>query len=328
MPLASPSHILAQNFDTNDLAFKKIDEKIAALQENIRSLNAFRNTFTPSYHLPPEILTYIFSLFEKDPILPLRRRIRRGGISIQFTWLVATRVSQHWRNVALGSPGLWAYISNSYPKRVIEELLQRSKAAPLSVHLNHGRLQSVFFIGTSLPRIYNLKLIVDADTWNTFWSNLSSPAPLLESLSVSISDTSQPLPTISNSTFAGTTPSLRRLDLTGCSVDVTSSLFKELTTLRLNCPFEKISATDILTVLRGLPQLTSLALSHVFPENPTTLIPSNFNTVALPKLKSLSINGETYSQDLDFLSYLAVPAYSIQFCSTTESLTDDELVNV
>ncbi|TFK58923.1 hypothetical protein BDN72DRAFT_806305, partial [Pluteus cervinus] len=120
MPPASTYPVLAQHFDTSEVAFQKIDEEIAALRESIRALSTFRNTFTPVYRLPPEILTRIFSFLGNSPVK-----------NPSFIWIVATRVSQHWRNVALTSPGLWSHISSSYPKRIREELLDLSKAAPL-----------------------------------------------------------------------------------------------------------------------------------------------------------------------------------------------------
>ncbi|TFK60896.1 hypothetical protein BDN72DRAFT_850189 [Pluteus cervinus] len=98
-----PSHpILRQHFDTSDIAFAKIDHEVATLQESIRVLYAFRNTFTPVYRLPPEILARVFSFVQA---LPERAKHEIGyyrGIFVR--WLNVTRVSHHWRNIAIGSP--------------------------------------------------------------------------------------------------------------------------------------------------------------------------------------------------------------------------------
>ncbi|TFK67954.1 hypothetical protein BDN72DRAFT_842445 [Pluteus cervinus] len=308
--MATTHPILRQHFDTNDIAFAKIDHEITVLQESIRALYAFRNTFTPVYSLPPEVLARIFALIGYIPTPPVGRRtlLRQTRTSPSFHWLVAIRVSQHWRNVALGSPSLWAHISSTYPRPVIERLLQLSKTIPLTVYVSHNSPRSAHFIKATLFRIRKLKLITDIPIWNRFWSNLSSPAPLLESLKVSISGgRSQPLPIISDSTFAGTTPLLRRLELTGGAVDVTSSLLTNLTSLKLNALFQKMSASSLLTVLRGLPHLTYLALTDVLHPD---IVASGSSNVSLPNLESFWFSGQLFSQDVNFLSYLSIPARS------------------
>ncbi|TFK65487.1 hypothetical protein BDN72DRAFT_773315, partial [Pluteus cervinus] len=124
----TPHPILAQQFESSEIAFIGIDKEIAAMQETIRELRTFRNTFTPSYRLPPEILSRIFSLIRLfSTLVP-----RSHGLS-SLQWVAVTSVSKHWRNVAIRSPELWSHISSSYPKPLLQEWLQRSKASPLSV---------------------------------------------------------------------------------------------------------------------------------------------------------------------------------------------------
>ncbi|TFK67950.1 hypothetical protein BDN72DRAFT_960626 [Pluteus cervinus] len=319
--MATLHPILRQHFDTSDIAFAKIDHEIAILRESIRALHAFRNTFTSIYRLPPEILARIF-LFGKDlPGLQVQRRIMIDGkvISPPFRWFVATGVSQHWRNVALGNPSLWACIDSSYPRHIIEELLLRSKSAPLSVDLSHSSSRDVHLIGTSLFRIRELKVVARAAAWNDLWSNLSSPAPLMEYLKVSTQEPSQPHSIISHGAFAGTTPCLRRLELIGCSIDITSFLLKDLTVLNLSYLWQKMSVADIFTVLRGLPRLTFLALTEVLHQNASE-VSSNSGIITLSNLGSLTINGVSFSQDLNILSHLSIPANStVHFCSNTRT---------
>ncbi|TFK67959.1 hypothetical protein BDN72DRAFT_842455 [Pluteus cervinus] len=301
MPLASIHHILTQRFDTRNIAFKTIDTEISSLEESIHALLAFRNTFTPAYSLPPEILTRIFHLAQQDQ----QDYIRSGGPP--FKWLVMTQVSKRWRNIALDSPNLWSSISALYSKRIIKEWLKRSKEAPLDVTVSDQLLQSGDSISTSFPRIRTLLLNVTSQNWNSFWCNLSSPAPLLESLNIYISTYSQPHPTISDSTFAGTTPRLQRLKLHGCSIDVDSSIVNDLTSLELHYPSRKITATDLLTVIRKSPRLVLLALSNVL-QSDDAVASTDFGVITLPSLKSLSIAGESLTHDLDILSHLSFPS--------------------
>ncbi|TFK63440.1 hypothetical protein BDN72DRAFT_847604 [Pluteus cervinus] len=314
MSFTHSNPILTQHFDTSETAFAKIDKEIAGLREGIRALYAFRNTFTPVYRLPPEIFTYIFSYVQDVPGQALCHRNR------SCDWLVVASVSQHWRNTALRSPTLWVNIRGDYSKHIVELWLQRSKAAPLSIGFIHNIEHGEFF-WTSLFRIRELKLSINPSAWNYFWSKLSSPAPLLESLSLFVSGTSQPHLTISPSAFAGTTPRLRRLELTGCTLDPDSPICKDLTTLELSCygPIPRIGGTELLTLLQKLPRLTSLNLFLVLRDD-ATLASSDFHVVSLPYLASLSILGSSSIQDFDLISHLSFPATTaLQLSTDTRS---------
>ncbi|TFK66696.1 hypothetical protein BDN72DRAFT_131657 [Pluteus cervinus] len=303
--MACTHPILTQHFDTSDIVL----EEVTGLREN---------TFTPIYRLPPEILSRIFSFAQHVP----KRQSEEYRNSTYLKWLVVTGVSQHWRDVALESPGLWSHISMSYSTHVIEEWLRRSKAAPLSVITHEGPSspQEAHLITTSLFRIRELELAVNTTLWNSLWSNLSSPAPLLESLRVTIPYNlyrSRPFPIISDSTFAGMTPRLRRLELIGCSVDINSSILRNLTDLELSDLFQEIPATDILTAVRRLPGLTSLTLSHCVLSN-NAPVSSNLGAISLPYLKSLVIRGRSFVRDLDILSHLSFPkSATLLFSSCT-----------
>ncbi|TFK63448.1 hypothetical protein BDN72DRAFT_847614 [Pluteus cervinus] len=295
--------ILTQHFDTNEVAFAKIDKEISTYQENIRVLNAFRNTFTPIYRLPPEVLTRIFSFTREFP----KPHIYHG--TAPFTpWLIVTRVSQHWRNVSFGSPGLWSYISSAFHKRVGQECLRLSKEAPLAIDLRYIAAHEVDqLVNPSLFRIRELKLGLTSNAWNGFSPNLvSTPAPLLEHLSIFITDTSSPV-MIPDMIFAGSTPRLRHLVLSGCSFDISSPLLTDLTVLELRKPPQKISTVDILTTLQTLPCLTSLVLANVL-QTGVPPVSSDLDIVSLSALESLSIVGQSFVQDLDTLSHLSFPA--------------------
>ncbi|TFK67127.1 hypothetical protein BDN72DRAFT_843438 [Pluteus cervinus] len=307
--------ILTQRFDTSDIAFTKIDKELAALRDTIRALHAFRNTFTPVYRLPPEILTRIFSFVRHVP-----KPAFYSNRATPLEWVDVTRVSQHWRNVAIGSPTLWSHISSTYPKRLAEEFLQRSKAAPLSIDMRGpGSQDADQFITPSLFRIRELTLGLSSASWIGLSRNLSSPAPLLESLSIMITDNvkQSTSSTISDTTFAGTTPRLRFLELTGCSVDINSSIFSDLNALDLCNPPQKLLVTDLLTCLRNLPRLTSLVLTEVLVTG-APLASSNLDTIVLASLASLAIRGGSFAQDLDILSHLSFPANTtLRFYSIT-----------
>ncbi|TFK64879.1 hypothetical protein BDN72DRAFT_846207 [Pluteus cervinus] len=312
LPLPHP--ILQQQFGSSQVAFTQIDKEIAVLREGIRALHAFRNTFTPVYRLPPEILARIFSFFQHA-----QRHGTENSSRISLHWVVVMRVSQHWRDVAIGSPNLWSHISSSYPKRITQEWLRRSKGASLSINLRHiSSLPSEFF-STSLSRIREMTLEFSSSTWRKLLPKLTSTAPLLEYLSILISDSTTEDPPITNSVFVGATPRLRHLELVGCSVDISSSLFKDLTTLYLNSPPLKLSITDLLTALHNLSSLTSLSLIHVL-QSGGIRASGDIDAINLPFLKSLTISGHSFVQDLDILSHLSFPINStLRFHSEASS---------
>ncbi|TFK64882.1 hypothetical protein BDN72DRAFT_846209 [Pluteus cervinus] len=315
MSRSSPPHpILQQYFSSSQVAFTQIDKEIAVLQESIRVLHAFRNTFTPVDHLPPEVLTRIFSLVKH---VPNHEVYHIGSNSVLPQWVVVTRVSQYWRNVAVGCPSLWFHITDTYPRHMIPEWVRRSKDTPLSVTLYESSVAESQFIGPALPRIRELTLELPPTTWNGVAQILSSPAPLLESFRVTISDsdTQVPLSTVSDNMFAGTTPSLRRLELVGCPVNIHSSIFTDLTTLQLQDPSQKIPAADLLVSLHRMPRLTSLELTNVLQKNVRLAFP-NIDPVTLPFLKSLQIHGESFAQDIDILYHISFPADSTLWFSS------------
>ncbi|TFK65473.1 hypothetical protein BDN72DRAFT_845535 [Pluteus cervinus] len=316
MPL-SPHPILAQHFDSCEVAFAKIDQEVKILQESIRALRAFRNTFTPICRIPPEVLTRIFSFARRLPGHDLY-----FGKTKNLDWIFLTHVSQHWRNVALGCPSLWSHISSDYPKPVVKEWLRRSKAAPLTVKLHN--IKNAAFVGESLSRIRELTVHISASSWDELASRLSSPAPLLEYLSVSTVRVNhrQPPSNISNNMFEGNVPRLRRLKLTDCSIDINSSLLADLTVLELCNPPQKLSVKDIIATLSRVSRLTSLKLSDVLEEG-TPSVSSPLDVVTLPSLESIYVKGRSFIQDLDIVSHLSFPETStLQFYSVTETGTD------
>ncbi|TFK63443.1 hypothetical protein BDN72DRAFT_847610 [Pluteus cervinus] len=306
MTAPAPHPILARQFECSEIAFIGIDQEIAALYESIRALRTYRNSFTPVYRLPPEILTRIFSFVRQQST----RSCRDSARSRPPGWIVVTDVSQYWRNVAIGSPDLWSYISSSYPDRAIGRWLQRSKVAPLSVSLGHRSRVNSQLVRIALPRIRELKLeSLTRESWNTLLPDLSFPAPRLESLSISFSTAlgrylgiHTPPSTGLDIIFNGRAPSLRRLELRNCSFKLIP--FTGLTALEIHDPHH-FSSVDLLIALQELSRLTSLSLSNVHFHSGVLV-----NPVTLPSLKSLSIIGQSFKDDLNLLSHLSIPANS------------------
>ncbi|KAI0045364.1 hypothetical protein FA95DRAFT_1476973, partial [Auriscalpium vulgare] len=108
------------------------------LEQDLQQLLAIKtiidgrlNALTPIARLPSEILARIFSFAARAEPIP-------GGYSTspaskRMGWIKVTHVCHYWREVALAHPALWERVSFSIGPEWTEELLARSKGAPIIV---------------------------------------------------------------------------------------------------------------------------------------------------------------------------------------------------
>ncbi|CAA7262293.1 unnamed protein product [Cyclocybe aegerita] len=125
----------------------EIDRAAVQIQRLLRDLerertnvqefaNKYRVLIAPVWELPPEILSYIFTLaLPLSPPSEISRRTLRPA-------LVLAHVNQHWRNVALSTPQLWTniYIDASTLQHELcipRLLVKRSGDCPLTLHVRH-----------------------------------------------------------------------------------------------------------------------------------------------------------------------------------------------
>ncbi|OJT15009.1 hypothetical protein TRAPUB_8452 [Trametes pubescens] len=138
---------------------------------------------TSSNTLPPELLALIFwstGTVGADPALN-SRLIR------------LTHVCQYWRDVALQTPALWAYIALKHPSAV-NAFLERSQALPLRIHLNmsprpnmasdlEGTHTDALLAG--FRRTHTLKIShLSSEGYDLVMRSIASGAPQLEVLSI------------------------------------------------------------------------------------------------------------------------------------------------
>ena len=107
--------------DPLDVTRSTIDRDIARLEESIRALKSRRNELSPISRLPAEILCEIFFL-----------SILSGSSQRPEFWTNFSKVSQHWRSLALCAPELWTIMPDEYPQWA-QEMLIRSKSAKLTI---------------------------------------------------------------------------------------------------------------------------------------------------------------------------------------------------
>ncbi|KAF8555359.1 hypothetical protein OG21DRAFT_911851 [Imleria badia] len=149
-------------------------------------------------------------------------------------------VCRHWRDVALDCPTLssWTYVFLTSPWWT-EELLVRSKQASLKLHASLMRRDEISHcfhlveqVMNHLERIQDLYLQLSTTFTHEVLSKLSSRAPRLQNLEISVAITRneiEPFPIL----FDGDPPALRTLELSNCPVPLYSFKSSGLTTLAL-----------------------------------------------------------------------------------------------
>ncbi|KAF9022604.1 hypothetical protein BDZ89DRAFT_1115431 [Hymenopellis radicata] len=114
----------------------------------------------PVQSLPPEILSYIFSLTFEKPFRIFKSRM---------PWLLG-QVCRHWRAVVSQNPSLWnSFVCESSSQkasihgRILEEVLNRSGNTPLEVFVFSLTPESASILAHHASRLSELRLTCDLD---------------------------------------------------------------------------------------------------------------------------------------------------------------------
>lgn len=194
-------------------------------------------------------------------------------------WIDVTHVCTSWRETALHCTQLWSHLHFPDVPQVIEELLARSKDAPLSITLrlmfdprkSRRVLEDALLLGFSaLHHVRKLLLYTDTDDnpTNEALQRLGGcTVPLLEFLHIG-SNSSRSGVAALRSTISHmlSTCTLLSLSTDICCVDWTNTPFHSLTYLyayKLNASSETSTAQSFLKALKGMPLLEELLLETV-----------------------------------------------------------------
>jgi hypothetical protein len=185
-----------------------IDQVINTLDESTKALKSRHNELSPISCLPSDVLAAIFSflsVFSWDE-----------GYGI-FALIYVTHVCRRWREIALNHPPFWSRIDITELTPVgMAEILARVKMAPLhleadTIEWETEHLETLgTYLYTHISHTRDLKIRGYLPA--TVVDRLVSPAPILKSLSLSESNTSNVIP---DNLFKYTTPSLTSLKLEG-----------------------------------------------------------------------------------------------------------------
>ena len=288
-----------------------IDAEIKSLEESIRTLRHRRNAIAPISSLPTEVIALILSI---------SRQLYGGFPYVRkndLVWLRVTHVCHHWREIALNNSLFWSHIDfTDFTSASTAEMLVRAKKAPLHLtacFLSFPRDHARFIAFTKelqshVANICHLDIRADAVFLRRPLKRLSSPAPTLESLSLSTEDiTTLSRTTIPDTLFGGTAPRLFSLKLCHCNISWKSPLLKGLRSLKIYAPSRhaRPSLADWLDALYEMPQLKNLDLHSASPIVPPFPLDVK-RTVTLPFLTDLNIYASAGECSLA-LSHLVLP---------------------
>ncbi|EPQ55503.1 hypothetical protein GLOTRDRAFT_93135 [Gloeophyllum trabeum ATCC 11539] len=243
-----------------------IDERIAQVEQDLLILKRERNKLLPVARLPDELALRIINQAWAD------------AAHSQPTFLVQiTHVCNHWRELALRSPLLWARVP-LYNKRYVSMAMERSSEC------QHP---------TSNPLFMKLK---------------GKKAPQLESLTLSapISFYDMPLPVFSKLEY----PRLREVDACNFNTKSSSRYFvPSLTSLSISESF--LNPSDLLSILHSLPQLEDLRLDLLVPARPQRdhdlLAQAQLPPMEMPNLRHLFVKAELTPCSIILVNLASLP---------------------
>ncbi|KDQ15520.1 hypothetical protein BOTBODRAFT_145213 [Botryobasidium botryosum FD-172 SS1] len=245
-------------------------EKIAAgMAHRLLAMNIRHNRLASVNRLPDELLSFIFELAASTARACNDLKLRAQ--------LVLPCVSSRWRRVALGTSGLWASIDQAYSRPLVDHFVAHAKQVPLNIafepsDFGHSALREFPHLITQLiPHIDRWgSLRVDDISLTDLEMLVPSPAPLLEELHITFYDGLEDEAALPKSlrVFAGHTPRLKKLHLSGLCQRLTSPIYTGLTVLELSDIGFRDDENQLISVLAACPALEALCLSYVdFPSS-------------------------------------------------------------
>jgi len=297
-----------------------IDDEISSLEESTRALKSRQNELVSISRLPPETLAAIFFFLSLSIWRDETDKHSWYNKTGNMGWIRVTHVCRRWRETALNHSRIWSHINLTKLTPVgMAEILARAKTVPLHLEADVTKWsteQIVAFEKQLEIHIFHTRhLSISGGHLPTLLEQLVSPAPILESLSLSpesrLSSSPQPEVIIPDNLFNCTTPSLTNLELEGCNIIWMSPLLKGLRSLQIH----KLSTEarpklkDWLDALNEIPQLEELSLQSATPLAPLTgpLISEPSRSTTLPFLTRFHISDSSRECVLA-ITHLVLPA--------------------
>ncbi|TFY73460.1 hypothetical protein EWM64_g10552, partial [Hericium alpestre] len=230
-----------------------------------------------------------------------------------------------WRNVALHHPSLWSDITDRLGLDWVNDMTARSKAVPISYRqygIDPMEEFSKVMIPHQLHRLRHLSISGFRDDSASILQLLTSPAPILEHLTLRGDSEIDRIYVLSPTAFKGHAPMLRRLTLSNVRIPWYSPILSGLTNLHVNLSDSTIYESppdfdpsvdnaditarfnQFFDALRAMPTLETLYLENCLPIKPAR--GADARIVSLPHLESLHFLSKS-GQMQDILSRLDIP---------------------
>ena len=308
--------------DSPDHLRQAIDDALKSLEKSARALKHRRNALAPISRLPPETIAIIFSFLHPPTEYA---QIMTGDEQYSLAWLRVAHVCHQWREIALNQPRFWSHIDFiALTVEGVTEILSRSKMAPLKLeaNLSHVCWECARFdafrkqLVAHTSHTCHLDITANSSDLQTTVDQLVSPAPILESLSLTVENKTHrrygmPRRTIvPPDLFGGSAPRLSHLQLSRCDINWTSPLFKNLQFLELHSlsPDARPSPAEWLDAMDQMMKLEVLIAYFATPMVPLvgTTLPEPAHVITHQSLTRLHLSA-TASDCAFALTHLILP---------------------
>ncbi|KAF8189691.1 hypothetical protein BJ912DRAFT_1042110 [Pholiota molesta] len=260
-------HSLKANTSLEE-TFRMIDGSIESYEASLLASKSRRNSLVPISSLPPETLCEIFSFAQLHCV------DSAGPNHSPLEWINLTYVCRYWRNIALNSPSLWAYLPIGNLKWV-QEMLERSKDSGLVIRSDKphdhsdSKKSGLWLALQQVHRIRELSIRdISTTTWQTLQTNiLGKPAPRLEHFCLLAKSHYREEKLFVTKDILCITNRLRHLELSNCGFTWDFYLLRSLTHLTLHEVLRDFMpvGTRFVDILASMLELESLDLYKSLP---------------------------------------------------------------
>ncbi|KAH9173443.1 hypothetical protein EDB89DRAFT_730392 [Lactarius sanguifluus] len=280
---------------------------------------------SPVSRLLSDILVLIFAfLVEADPTTSSAGE-GFGPPQVRLGWITVTHVCSFWRQVALDHRTLWTHHRFDLSLEWTAEMLRRAGDAPLELTLSEqfvpfppSKGDAPTVISQLLHRVSALTIEERAVTLPVL-DSLTSPAPLLDTLSI----TSSQLALLPQSLISANAPKLRDLYLRNVLPAWTTAIFTGLKRLCVVLDRHMDAShvptyPELFDTLHSMPHLEVLMLRGCLPLGPFPHFLGD-RMIQVPNLQHLFLAGHTFGCH-QILKHLIFPREAVV---SVTCLTDD-----
>ena len=332
---------LTEEQRTLGLEIRDLEVLMQESSRRLRSLRSRLNNIAWINHLPPELLSQIFSW-----CLPAvatgdmtRTEVAPSGIYEQYPILAVTHVCQQWREVALTAPFLWSRIKvtgRTRGARLLDAFLLRAKNTPLELEAENLAPIWMYItrkIAQPVIRSKVLSLTLSSTLIDNVVGDLPRYAPLLEKLFLRDAGPNQNglnCPFLPEAFLRMHLPVLSELSIKDYYIPWSRTPFPQtLTRLSISGGFglERYigNYSDIIPAISHLYMLEHLTLEDAFfapPPNRTF----DVYPLVLPRLRSVFVSGDPRHAAV-FLSSCELYPW-IQISQETINLSEAEALSL